>query len=117
MLQYLILCWLTQYNFCKYGLCNGFIPATVYIHNTKNLPFSMVSLYSNFFVYAYAFVDSSRMYFNKFRYAKTGEIFETTCSKNLRPRFIYFKCRCFELCKSREILSSICFVIYIGFYF
>lgn len=116
MLQYLILCWLTQYNFCKYGLCNGFIPATVYIHKAKNLPFSMVSLYSNFFVYGYAFVDSSRMYFNKFRYAKTGEIFETTCSKNLRPRFIYFKCRCFELCKSREILSSVCFVIYIGFY-
>lgn len=24
----------------------------------------MVSLYSNFFVYGYAFVDSSRMYFN-----------------------------------------------------
>lgn len=48
MLQYLILCWLTQYNFCKYGLCNGFIPATVYIHNAKNLPFSMASLYSNF---------------------------------------------------------------------
>lgn len=64
MLQYLILCWLTQYNFCKYGLCNGFIPATVYIHNAKNLPFSMASLYSNFFVYGYAFVDSSRMYFN-----------------------------------------------------